>query len=78
MSIFTPKAEMLHFIVEVQTRAAGLEATFLAAPAHSRRLKESNAAAAADSFKGRQHTAGHSNDYLNTACTQESLMEVCS
>lgn len=33
MSIFTPKAEMLHFIVEVQTRAAGLEATFLAAGA---------------------------------------------
>lgn len=54
---FTPKAEMLCFIDELQARAPRTAVcfsitNFSAAPAHSRRLKVTNAAAA-DSFKGR-------------------------
>lgn len=82
LCIVTDKAEMLSFLDELLARTPRTAVcfsitNFLAAPEHSRRLKVTNAAAA-DSFKGRQHTVGHSNDYLNTACTQDSLMEVCS
>lgn len=82
LCIVIGKAEMLSFIDELLAGTPRTAVCFSitnssAALEHSRRLKVTNTAAA-DIFKGRQHTVGHSNDYLNTACTRDSLMEVCS
>lgn len=74
------EAETLYFRNELQpwaTRTAVCFSVtnFSAAPVHSRRLEETNTAAAVLTVL---KAARLSNDYLNTTCTQESPMEVCS
>lgn len=75
------KAEILYFRNELQPWATSTEVcfsltNFSATLVHSCRLKETNTAASA--VLTVLKAVGLSNDYLNTTCTQESSMEVCS